>query len=145
MFIIMELIISFEVFSIKTTCKIGFKKECNVCDCKMGGWFFSSNFCSTYELNIKIVMKSVTGNFKVWFALGLPSCGHYILFIYLHSSHSHPSKQSVKSFLSELAVFCSHQNRSNYCRNWNAGDRGPVDELYQDIEKHCAFSYSTLL
>jgi len=37
MFIIMELIISFEIFRVKTTCNIRLKKKHNICDCKVGG------------------------------------------------------------------------------------------------------------
>lgn len=48
MFIIMELIISYELFSVK--------EEHSVCDCKMGGRFFPSSFWLIYDSNTLLIL-----------------------------------------------------------------------------------------
>lgn len=48
MFIIMELIISYEILRVK--------QEHSVCDCKMGGWFFPSSFCFMCDSNTLLIL-----------------------------------------------------------------------------------------
>lgn len=70
--------------------------------------FFLSSFFLMYDSYTLLIF--VTVNFKVWFALRLLSRVESMS-CYLHLSHPHPSKQSRKGFLFELALFCSHHNR----------------------------------